>query len=145
MFRAKIKELGGWVTGYLIQGEFTYICTPKQFYSAVVRPMDIDGECDASLSMYIVEEDSVEMCTGLQDKFGNDIFENDIVRDVYGRIMKVMFNKKWAKFQFELIRVEGKHADEPWIHNFKVADIDDWFDDDNVYVEVVGEVNDDEQ
>ena len=144
-FRAKVKVTGEWVYGYYLKGEEHYICSPLCMYHADIGNLDILGKKSFSMQMYVVDEDSLEMWTTKYDKFGNKIFENDIVRDVYGRIMKVVFNKKWAKFQFELIRVEGKHDDEPWIHNFKVADIDDWFDDDNVYVDIVGEVNDDEQ
>ena len=144
-FRAKVKATGEWVYGYYFKGENHYIVSPKQIYDMVVGPeWEIgSGEHDASLCLYLIDEDSLEMWTTKYDKFGNKIFENDIVKETYGRYMKVIFNQDKAKFQFKLIKVEGEHAH--WAYNFIFADFTDWFVNGNVYVEVVGEVNDDEQ
>lgn len=143
-FRAKVKATGEWVYGYYLKGnDEHYICSPLCMYHADIGNLDILGKKSFSMQMYVVDEDSIEMWTTKYDKFGNKIFENDIVRDTYGRYMRVIFNEDKAKFQFELIRVEGEHAH--WAYNFKVADCTDWFENGKVYVEIVGEVNDDEQ
>ena len=142
-FRAKVKETGEWVYGYYLKGEEHYICSPLCMYHADIGNLDILGKKSFSMQMYVVDEDSLEMWTTKYDKFGNKIFENDIVKDNYGRLMRVIFNEDKAKFQFKLITVEGEHAH--WANNFVWADFTDWFENGNVYVEVVGEVNDDEQ
>ena len=142
-FRAKVEVTGEWVYGYYLKGENHYIVSPKQIYDMVVGPEWEAGEHDASLCLYLIDEDSLEMWSGMYDKFGNKIFENDIVRDNYGRYMRVIFNEQKAKFQFKLIKVEGEHAH--WAYNFIFADFTDWFCEDKNYIEVVGEVNDDEQ
>ena len=142
-FRAKVESTGEWVYGYYLKGENHYIVSPLQMYNAVVGPEWDPGEHDMSVSLYLIDEDSLEMWSSMYDKFGNKIFENDIVKDNYGRYMRVIFNQDKAKFQFKLIEVIGEHAH--WANNFVVADFTDWFENGNVYVEVVGEVNDDEQ
>lgn len=75
---------------------------------------------------------------GLNDKNGKEIFESDIVKDDWGRIMEVVFNKEKAKFQFRLIRVEGEHSH--WANNFLWADMTDWFERGHNHIEVIGNI-----
>ena len=139
-FRAKVKDLGEWVYGYYLKCQDEhYICSTLCMYHADIGNLDILGKKSFSMQMYVVDENSIEMWSGMYDKFGNKIFENDIVKDNYGRFMRVIFNEQKAKFQFKLIEVIGEHAH--WANNFVVADFADWFENGNVYVEVVGEVN----
>jgi uncharacterized phage protein (TIGR01671 family) len=89
-----------------------------------------EGHCfeDVELLQYI----------GLNDKDGKEIYEGDIVKDDFGRIMVVFFNEEKAKFQFKLIRVEGEHSH--WANNFVVADMTDWFERNHNHTQVIGNI-----
>ena len=69
---------------------------------------------------------------------GNKIYEGDIVKDTFGRIMEVVYREKFAKFAFKLIKITGAE----WTNNFLFADIQEWFLLDIPTVEVIGNVTD---
>lgn len=85
------------------------------------------------------EDDIVMQYTGLKDKNGKEIYENDILKDCYGRIMKVIFSKVKAKYQFQLLRVEGENF---WANNFMFSDMEDWFWEEDIFVEIIGNIYD---
>ena len=80
MFRGRRVDNSEWVYGYLIRGENTYIVSPGQFYNAVVRPPDSEGNCCMSTDVYWVRTDSVSQRTGFKDKNKKDVYEGDKVR-----------------------------------------------------------------
>lgn len=89
-------------------------------------------------NVYYGEHLPIMQYTCIKDKNGKEIYAGDVVKDDWGRIMEVVFNKEKAKFQFRLIRVEGEHAH--WANNFVWADMTDWFENGKNYVEVIGNV-----
>ena len=96
---------------------------------------------DLIFEPYIQEKvilETVGQYTGLTDKNGKKIFEGDIVKDEFGRILEVLFRDNWGKFSFKLIKITG----EKWTDNFVYADIGEWFAYCVVRPEVIGNIHD---
>lgn len=68
LFKAKRKDNGEWVEGYLIKS-FTGICYIVKLYDHILN----------ILEKYEVDENTLCQFTDLTDKNGNKIWENDII------------------------------------------------------------------
>jgi uncharacterized phage protein (TIGR01671 family) len=109
----------------------------------VTEPGYIQVHTDKDFHVFIEEEGQWEneyihlmQFTGLQDKAGRDIYEGDVVKDRFGRIMQV----QWWNFRLCWVAISET--------NFHHADLYDWVDFDyekeekssTARVEVIGNV-----
>ena len=136
-FRGRKADNKEWVYGYLV-------CIPDgdSFDCYIISDFD-ERDSIYDLWKYAIKviPETVGQYVGITDKNGKKIFEGDIVKDEYGRIMEVVWREKFAKFAFKLVKTIG----EKWTENFLYADMGDWFDLENHLPEVIGNIFDKER
>ena len=101
LFRAKRKDNGEWAEGYFVKGKW-YLDEKERF---AILPLDLSFYPHCEISEWI-EIDPKTLCqfTGLTEKNGKKIFENDIIsintydymepeEDFFG---KVVYLEGWA-------------------------------------------------
>lgn len=132
-FRGKTAK-GEWVYGDLVR-----IPDGDSFEGYIISDFD-ERDSIYDLWKYAIKviPETVSQYVGITDKNGKKVYEGDIVKDEYGRIMEVVWREKFAKFAFKLIKTTG----EKWTKNFLYADMGDWFDLENHLPEVIGNIFD---
>ncbi len=115
LFKAKRTYDGKWVEGfYCNMSETTYALAEDYDKEPVPVHHYITQETmtDWGLPnrMYLTEVDPETVCqyTGLTDKNGNRVWENDIVKTNSGRICKVIWFSSPQHQGWDLIPLEGK-------------------------------------
>ena len=133
LFKAKRLDNGEWVEGYLVQtAESSYIVVPYKHST-------ICGEG----SVIEIDSTTICQCTGLKDKNGNLIWENDILHN--GNYFVVKWNAPCARFDIVLNNSHnipmGKW--EPMICDWKTNDFKEYKK--AVDYEVIGNIFDNKE
>lgn len=135
LFRGKTRD-GAWreSSSVFLRDELALMLNERPIKELI---KDKNGELvDVIFSFCVVEKNTVGQFTGFTDKNGKKVFEGDIVKDEYGRIMEVVFRESFAKFAFRLIKGEG------WTNNFLYAEMGEWFNFTKHLPEVIGNIHD---
>ena len=135
LYRAKRTDNGEWVEGHLITDEQN---REKHFIGYMFGTDD--DEIPSDFDVVAVYQSTICQCTGLKDKNGNLIWENDIVHN--GNYFVVKWNLSCARFDFALNNSHNIPVGrwEPMIIDWKNSDFKEYRN--NIDFEVIGNIFD---
>ena len=85
LYRAKRTDNGEWVEGYLIYAKKDcYIC--ENPYECMSEYSSLNGQSYGFGGFKLVDQSTICQCTGLKDKNGKLIWENDIIKYHFGNV-----------------------------------------------------------
>ena len=125
LFKAKRADNGEWVQGALFNGESHCIIGQEIKFSPYT-----EHEC--KIVGHEVDRDTICQCTGLKDKNGKLIWENDIVRDEQGNFYKAFWQNNYYQFSWVCIKTDVFLIGTKWdlwsIKSFEIEVIGNKFD-----------------
>ena len=132
LYRAKRIDNGEWIVGNRIDDGVT---GQVFIHSAgnTVNESDKVGE-DGCLRFVAFEVDpsTICQCTGLKDKNGKLIWENDIVRDDNGNLYKAFWQDRYYQFSWICVKSDKLPIGAKWdfwsIRNYEIEVIGNIFD-----------------
>lgn len=125
LYKAKTtpKEKGEfnnvWVTGNLIVSNGKYYIHPAG------NVVNVKNETGRIIVMHEVIPDTICQCTGLKDKNGKLIWENDIVRDKHGNCYKAFWQNNYYQFSWICVKSDIFSIGTKWdLWSFKRFEIE---------------------
>lgn len=118
LFKAKRVDNGEWVTGSLITCEDG---------TCKIATSLLEGKADEPIlaCAYNVDRDTICQCTGLKDKNGKPIWENDIVKYGQGNLYKAFWQNNYYQFSWVCVKSEIFQIGAKWdLWSFKSYEIE---------------------
>ena len=118
LFKAKRIDTGEWVQGYL------YVIWEKRYI--------LWGMTNDVPNMIEVDPTTICQCTGLKDKNGKLIWENDIVKNEKGNFYKAFWQNNYYQFSWICVKSDVLPIGAKWnlwsIKSFEIEVIGNIFD-----------------
>lgn len=112
LFKAKRIDNGEWVIGNLI-------------FSVYHKNDACVGQYGNEVGMHEADSSTICQCTGLKDKNGKLIWENDIVRDKHGNFYKVFWQNNYYQFSWICVKSDVFLIGAEWsLWGFKSFEIE---------------------
>lgn len=113
LFKAKRVDNGEWVQGVLL------------LHDADTATIFNQHPADGSLQGFEVDRNTACQCTGLKDKNGKLIWENDIVRDEHGNFYKAFWQNNNYQFSWICVKSDVFFTGVKWdLWSFKSFEIE---------------------
>ena len=121
LYRAKQKGNEEWITGQYVKGLDMY---DKEVH-LIFEPATIlysSGETDGWSE---IDPATICQCTGLKDKNGNLIWENDIIKDKHGNFYKAFWQDNYYQFFWICVKSDIFSIGAKWdLWSFKSFEIE---------------------
>ena len=124
LFKAKFDDSGRWVKGQLVEVNDTYLIIPN-------HAIKILAGWFSTSNIIEVKKDTICQCTGLKDRNGKLIWENDIVRDEHGNFYKAFWQNNYYQFSWICVKSDvliGAKLDLWDFKSFEIEVIGNIFD-----------------
>ena len=125
LFKGKRIDNGEWAQGALFNGESHCIIGQEIKFSPYT-------EHEYKIVGHEVDRDTICQCTGLKDKNGKLIWENDIVRDEQGNFYKAFWQNNYYQFSWVCVKTDVFLIGTKWdlwsIKSFEIEVIGNKFD-----------------